>query len=317
MRQQQAGVALITILMLVALATILAAGIAKQQTATAENTAYLMRQNQALLYSKSAEAFFAELLVDDAKNAADVDHLQEIWAQPMPAFPIDGGMVSGLLQDESGKFNLNSLVKSDGETVNPAAQQWFERLLVRVGLPAELSQAVTDWQDKNDELTGSMGAENNYYGSLSKGYLAANRPFHDVEQLKQVRGFEGANYLLIRDYISAQPDSEAIVNINTAPAMLLASLDDQLDLVEIDNLLKQRQANMQHWQQVTEFWDTAPFSEVESSRQSQVNNLLGVRSEYFKAKIEVDFHGRKRILTSHLIRQQQNVYVQQRSMAPL
>ena len=82
--KSQQGIALITILMLVALATILAATIAKRQMYTSENTAYLMRQNQALLYAKSAEVFFAELLQDDAENAGQVDHLQENWAKPMP-----------------------------------------------------------------------------------------------------------------------------------------------------------------------------------------------------------------------------------------
>lgn len=56
--KHQQGVALLTILIMVALATILAASIAKYQNNTMENTAYLMRQNQSLLYAKSAEAFF-------------------------------------------------------------------------------------------------------------------------------------------------------------------------------------------------------------------------------------------------------------------
>lgn len=58
MIKQQQGIALITILVMVALATILAATIAQRQAATAESTAYLMRQNQSLMYAKSAEAFF-------------------------------------------------------------------------------------------------------------------------------------------------------------------------------------------------------------------------------------------------------------------
>ena len=91
LKRSQYGIALITILVMVALATILAATIAKHQRNTAESTAYLMRQNQALLYAKSAEAFFSELLVDDAQNAAEVDHLQETWAKPMPAFPVEDG----------------------------------------------------------------------------------------------------------------------------------------------------------------------------------------------------------------------------------
>lgn len=70
--------------------------------------------------------------------------------------PVEDGYVSGRLVDESGKFNLNNLLKSDG-SVDDSARRWFERLLQRVGLPAELSQAVIDWQDSDDEPTGAMG----------------------------------------------------------------------------------------------------------------------------------------------------------------
>lgn len=55
---KQKGIALITILVMVALATILAATIGQRQKFTADNTAYLMRQNQSLWYAKSAETFF-------------------------------------------------------------------------------------------------------------------------------------------------------------------------------------------------------------------------------------------------------------------
>lgn len=153
--KHQQGVALLTILIMVALATILAASIAKHQNNTMENTAYLMRQNQSLLYAKVQKPF-SELLIQDANNAGGVDHLKETWAQPMPPFSIEEGSVSGRLLDESGKFNLNNLTNGEG-IVNEDAKSWFERLLVRVGLPAELSQAVIDWQDPNDEPTGPMG----------------------------------------------------------------------------------------------------------------------------------------------------------------
>jgi general secretion pathway protein K len=245
LKRSQHGIALITILVMVALATILAATIAKHQRNTAESTAYLMRQNQALLYAKSAEAFFSELLVDDAQNAAEVDHLQETWAKPMPAFPVEDGFVSGRLEDESGKFNLNALVKSDKKP-NEAAKLWFEKLLVRVGLPAQLSEAVIDWQDEDDEVSGPMGAESAYYQSLAQGYLASNRAFYNVEQLKLVRGFEGRNYQLIAPYVSALPSNELKVNINTAPALVLASIDPKLDVSAIQNLQRQRQANLEH-----------------------------------------------------------------------
>lgn len=314
MKQQQ-GIALITILVMVALATILAATIAKRQANTAENTAYLMRQNQSLLYAKSAEAFFSELLVDDANNAGAVDHLQENWAKPMPAFPVEDGFVSGTLQDESGKFNLNSLVNDEG-VPNPQAKLWFEKLLLRVGLPEKLSEAVIDWQDADDEISGTMGAENSYYQGLPQGYLAANSKFHNVEELKLVRGFEDQKYLQIVDYVSALPASDSKVNVNTAPAMLLASLDPKLDINAVEQALKKRQANLEHFSNINDLWVTEPFKQVNPDVQSQVNALLGVQSNYFKAKIEVLLSERKRQFSSDLVRKDKTVYVVYRSMAP-
>ena len=314
MKQQQ-GIALITILVMVALATILAATIAKRQANTAENTAYLMRQNQSLLYAKSAEAFFSELLVDDANNAGAVDYLQENWAKPMPAFPVEDGFVSGTLQDESGKFNLNSLVNDEG-VPNPQAKLWFEKLLLRVGLPEKLSEAVIDWQDADEEISGTMGAENSYYQGLPQGYLAANSKFHNVEELKLVRGFEDQKYLQIVDYVSALPASDSKVNVNTAPAMLLASLDSKLDINAVEQALQKRQANLEHFSNINDLWATEPFKQVSPDVQSQVNALLGVQSNYFKAKIEVLLSERKRQFSSDLVRKDKTVYVVYRSMAP-
>ncbi|MGB8696546.1 MULTISPECIES: type II secretion system minor pseudopilin GspK [Acinetobacter] len=312
---KQQGIALITILVMVALATILAATIAKRQANTAENTAYLMRQNQSLLYAKSAEAFFSELLVDDAKNAGDIDHLQENWAKPMPAFPVEDGFVSGTLQDESGKFNLNSLVNNDG-TANPQAKAWFEKLLIRVGLPEKLSEAVIDWQDADDETIGAMGAESNYYQGLPQGYLPSNSKFHSVEELKLVRGFEGQKYLQIANYVSAAPASDSKVNINTAPAMVLASLDPKLDVNAVEQVLQQRQAKLEHFSNISDLWVIEPFTQVNPDIRNEMNNLLGVQSSYFKAKIEVLLSERKRQFSSDLVRKDKTVYVAYRSMAP-
>jgi len=57
-KSSEQGIALLTILIMVALATILAATIAKRQSNAAENTGYLMRQNQSLLYAKKRRGIF-------------------------------------------------------------------------------------------------------------------------------------------------------------------------------------------------------------------------------------------------------------------
>ncbi|BCT88843.1 type II secretion system minor pseudopilin GspK [Acinetobacter variabilis] len=315
MIKQQKGIALITILVMVALATILAATIAKRQAATAESTAYLMRQNQSLMYAKSAEAFFSELLVDDAENAAEVDHLNETWAQPMPAFPVEDGYVSGILQDESGKFNLNSLITAEG-TVNENTKAWFELILKRAGLPEQLSEAVIDWQDEDEMPSGPMGAESNYYQGLPNGSLPPNTKFHSVEELKLVRGFEENKYKLIAPYLSAAPVEDSKVNINTASAFLLASMDERLDVNTVQQLLDRRQANLEYFSNVADLWTLEPFAQVDAAKHNLFNNLLGVQSNHFKARIEVMLNERKRQFSSDLVRQDKKVYVAYRSMAP-
>ncbi|QDK98065.1 general secretion pathway protein GspK [Acinetobacter tandoii] len=313
--KKQKGIALITILVMVALATILAATIAQRQKFTAENTAYLMRQNQSLWYAKSAETFFSELLVEDAENAGDVDYLQENWAKPMPAFPVEDGYVTGQLYDESGKFNLNSLVDDSGQ-VNVAAKEWFERLLRNVGLNAQLSEAVIDWQDADNETLGPMGAEESYYRGLRNAYLPANSKFHAVEELKMVRGFEGEKYLLIAPYVSAIAVQDAKVNINTAPAIVLASLAESLDVETVEAVLEQRQQNMEHFSNVDEMWNLEPFSQAKKENQTALNALLGVKSSYFQAKIEVMLSERKRQFQTYLLREDKKVHVLYRSLAP-
>lgn len=313
--KKQKGIALITILVMVALATILAATIAQRQKFTAENTAYLMRQNQSLWYAKSAETFFSELLVEDAENAGDVDYLQENWAKPMPAFPVEDGYVTGQLYDESGKFNLNSLVDDSGQ-VNVAAKEWFERLLMNAGLNAQLSEAVIDWQDADNETLGPMGAEESYYRGLRNAYLPANSKFHAVEELKMVRGFEGEKYLQIAPYVSAITVTDAKVNINTAPAIVLASLAESLDVKTVEAVLEQRQQNMEHFSNVDELWSLEPFSQAKNENQTALNALLGVKSSYFQAKIEVMLSERKRQFQTYLLREDKKVHVLYRSLAP-
>ncbi|MCH7311609.1 type II secretion system minor pseudopilin GspK [Acinetobacter sp. ANC 4805] len=309
----QRGVALLTILVMVALATILAATIAKRQTNTAENTGYLMRQDQSLLYAKSAEAFFSELLIQDNDNSSSIDHLQENWAKPMPPFPVEDGSVSGKLLDESGKFNLNNLVKADGK-VDDSARRWFEKLLQRVGLPAELSQAVIDWQDADDETIGAMGAESNYYQGLDPAYLTPNTKFHSVEELKLVRGFEGKNYDLIKQYVTALPE-QTKVNMNTAPALLLASIDPKVDIKAVEQQLKVKETELTHFNNVDDLWKLSAFSGIDEQSKTDAASLLDSKSNYFTAQIEVVLSERKRQFTSLMMRKDKQVIVYSRSLA--
>ncbi|XID75899.1 type II secretion system minor pseudopilin GspK [Alkanindiges sp. WGS2144] len=313
MRTQQ-GVALLTILFMVVIASIMVMGILNQQQRMVREGSILLRQDQAWVYAKSGEYFLSELLVNYAKNSKDNDNLSEQWAQPLPAFPVEDGSVSGRLIDQSSKFNLNNLYH-DGKP-DKEAFELFQRLLKRVGLPADLAESVLDWQDPDDVVTGAMGAEDSFYLGQQPAYLAANRPFIQVEELRQVRGFDLRNYNLIAPYVTAVPYFSPI-NVNTAPAMLLSALSDDLQLNQVQEWVTQRDKSQQYLSQAAELWNQPGFSQLSGSKPPNIDRLIAIKSEFFHAQIVVNLSGRKRYLSSQLYRQGEQVMAYQRHQMPI
>ena len=102
--------------------------------------------------------------------------------------------------------------------------------------------------------------------------------------------------------MSALPKRDTTIKINTAPALVLASLDEKLDVVAVQNLLDRRNANLEHFSNVNALWELDGFQAVDSAIRNEFTSLLGVQSHYFKAKIEVVLGERKRQFSSDLVR---------------
>ncbi len=86
------------------------------------------------------------------------------------------------LTSESGKLNLNSLIKwklpdSDAQKV----------LLELPEMTPELADAILDWIDE-DSQPRNFGAETEFYASLPEPYAAANGPLQSFDELLYVRG---------------------------------------------------------------------------------------------------------------------------------
>jgi len=303
-KQSQSGVALLTILIMVVLATILAVSILRYQNANLEETKLLLRQDQALQYAWSAEYFFSELLIQDAKDNT-TDSLTENWAQPFPPFPVEDGVVTGQLHDEQGRFNLNTLLNENGEK-NETAVLFFQAMLERLNLDPNLVEAVIDWQDADDETVGAMGAENSYYQGVQADYLAPNQMFSSAKQLQWVRGFEGENYQRIAPYISALPSRSTKININTADPFVLACLNPRLDPMTVANTMQAQRQNLETLSSFSDLWNLDGFSAVTEDRE-KYSALFDVSSSFFVAEIQVMLSERKRSIQSHLYRNKEVV----------
>jgi general secretion pathway protein K len=218
----QRGVALITAIVLVAIATILAVHIGTRAALDLRRTAGLAALDQGWHVALGAEAWAAEVLGEDAENEQQMDHLGEAWAQPLPGLPIDGGEVRGAIEDMQGRFNVNNLVTPQRQT-NPAAVEVFQRLLLLVGAQPRWAPVMADWLDQDTNSNIPEGAEDGDYLSQNPPYRAANGVVTTTSEMMSLPGMTREEFERIRPYIAALPVNSTI-NLCTAKAPVLAAL---------------------------------------------------------------------------------------------
>jgi len=227
----QRGIALVTAVMIVAIAAAIAVQIAfahqiwfRQMENVADRDATDWLRRGALHWASLA------LLEDAAQNSTD--HLGESWAMGLPTLPVEGGTIKVSIEDAQGRFNLNSVV-------NPANLQVLSRLLQVLRLDPQLANAVLDWIDTNsDALPG--GAEDVDYLNLNPPYRAANRPIASVDELRLIRGFDAKTVAALLPYVTVLPGTTGDINVNTASPVVLAALVQGLDLPTAQRIAEQR-----------------------------------------------------------------------------
>lgn len=104
----QSGIALLTAIFVVALATIAAVALLSSSAIALRRSANLQESEQASWYAEGIESWARSLLAIQAQTAK-VDALGDAWAQPIAFIPIDQGRISGRIEDLQGRFNLNNL----------------------------------------------------------------------------------------------------------------------------------------------------------------------------------------------------------------
>ncbi|MCX7058918.1 MAG: type II secretion system minor pseudopilin GspK [Proteobacteria bacterium] len=216
------GVALIIALVVVALATVMATRIGAQSALDQRRAATLLAQEQAFQIALGAETWAIEVLRADYEHNNRQVTLDQSWATPLPPMPIDGGELTGQLEDLAGRFNLNNLVNADG-TKNVFAFAWFQRLLTQLQLEPKWASLLLDWIDPDTIADGVDGAEDGVYTGLAPPYRPPNRPITSTSELLALPGFGLERYRLIAPYVAALPVATPL-NVCTASGLLLDTL---------------------------------------------------------------------------------------------
>lgn len=275
-RFAQEGVAVVTAILVVAVAASAAAFMLSQQSATLNQTALVAARAQADSFAQAGLDWARGILSQDARSNA-IDTLEEGWALPLAGLPVERAVVSGAITDLQSKFNLNNVVKEGRRS--DADVQILVRLLESLDLDAGLAIAVLDWIDTDADLAGNGGAEDAYYLSLPRPHRAANRRMAQVEELYVVRGFDARTVARLKPFVTALP-GRTPVNANTAPAEVLAAALPELSREEIKELAASRRERP--------FKDRADLkARAKKAAPAAIDTDLDVKSDHFLVRIGV------------------------------
>jgi general secretion pathway protein K len=273
--RRQHGAALITAILVVALASAIAATLTWELFLDQRRAMGRITVDHGLMYSLGAEAWARNVLRDDAEDN-QVDHPREAWALQITPLPIEGGQIQGRIEDLNGRFNLNNLVDATGAT-DAVAVEGFRRLLQSLELDTRLADRMADWIDRDLEPNFPDGAEDGEYLSRQPPFRAANRPVTSVSELLLVFPELGAEgYARLRPYVTALPRGTRI-NINTALPEVLLSTSEEFGVSEAERIfLDQPEGG---WESLEQLGDMIP---------EEARGLLGTTSEWFRLSVRVD-----------------------------
>jgi type II secretory pathway component PulK len=227
-RRKQAGVALITVLLVFAIATLIASKIIIGKVLDMQRTTGMINRTQAYYYALAAEdlAILAlqENIKQDTAKSPQGDHLDEFWAQgPMP-FEIDNiGSVVVNIVDINRFYNINNLVQYNNK-VSLYELERFRGLLVELDIDDALADNLRDWLDVDNRDDG-FSSDGEAYANQEPGYLVGNQRLTDVSELRLINGFDANVMAVLLPHITAIKTHGVLpINVNTASVYALATL---------------------------------------------------------------------------------------------
>lgn len=209
------GVVLITVVLLIALATTVATFLLGDSAMRVRQSENMARRAEAALIARAGIDLARDWLRSEAATA---DRAVGDWRYTLPPMPAGNALVSGELRDEQGLLNLNNVVINGAPGPELAA---LTRLFELLELDPRPVAALRDWIDA-DEDASPGGAESQTYLALEPSYRSANRPLDSMENLYRIAGFNDKIIAILTPYVAVLPPATRL-NLNTAPAHVLAA----------------------------------------------------------------------------------------------
>ncbi len=280
--ERQRGAALITAVLAVAFGASAAVALNYQTFLELRRTQNVLARLQGAAYAQAAEGVALQILHED-REANDIDGPGDPWLEELPPIPLDDGATVMLdIVDLQGRFNLNATA-AGSEEHQEVAQRRLARLFA-VAYPeyqTGLEVAVADWIDEDTEIRFPDGAEDDVYTRLDPPYRPGNTAMVDSSELRLVWGMDGATWEAVRPFVTALPNADTPINVNTAPLEVLVALAPDIDPGEAEAAIETRARQP--------FTDVSAFRTAFPSfaQPTLAADALSVTSQYFLVHAEV------------------------------
>lgn len=286
---RERGVALLMVLVVLTTLSALLYPLWQAQRMSIARAQASQGQMQAWAVLISAQDWVRSALKFDAQ-LSKIDSLTEMWAQPMPPIPFDGGQVSGWLEDAQSKLNVNALAAPDG-VQREAVVQRFNRLCQVLQVDCPFWPAVADWID-HDDIPMTGGAETSFYMGQPTPMRPANQEVVAVEELSVVAGVTPSVLQLLKPYLVALPVVLPI-NMNTVTApVLMAQAPWITEEIAKRVLAQQRLQPFESVTQISDAWRQAGVSDVDLAPLMN-GQVFDVKTSYFLLHSQAEYGGHR------------------------
>jgi general secretion pathway protein K len=254
------GAALLSILLLVAVLSVIAATTLDRVIISTKLAGNSQSIRQARWLASSAGDIALARIADLRAADSSQTTMAGGWLARPRSFQLPGGNITATLSDGGNCFNLNSLVLDNAGVLsaNPLGREQFLSLLAALSVPEYQAQplvaAAIDWAD-SDTVPLPGGSEG------STDTPPANRLFVHKSELRALQGVSAELYARLAPFICALPVAElSPLNVNTllpeqAPLLAMLYPPRAMTVTEARSTLAKRPSG--GYGRLVRFWDGA------------------------------------------------------------
>ncbi len=288
------GAALLSILLLVAILSVIAATTLDRVILSTKLSGNGQAMRQARLLAYAAEDIALARLADLRAADAAQTTMAGGWLGTPRRFQLPGGTISATVHDSGNCFNLNSLVQDSegGLAINPIGRDQFVSLMSALSIPENSAQpiaaAAVDWADSDSSAQPSGAEDSDYLGS-AQNHLAANRLFAHKSELRSVKNVTPAIYAKLSPFLCALPiASLSPLNPNTllpeqAPLLAMLYPSGAMTINTARSILAKRSSG--GYGSVLRFWES--FGAQSAKPVQAVQDQVKMTSNWFRLDLAV------------------------------